>query len=119
MIWERYFFALTEDVLRKSTAVTLSNRTRHLIQSSDITKAERTPMGRLPDINEATLSSEQRRVYDEINRVRGQVRGPFAVWLRNPELAECTLKLQALFASRSKLDGRLVQLIVLVCARLA
>jgi len=36
-------------------------------------------MGRLPDINEATLSSHQRRVYDEIIRVRGQVRGPFAV----------------------------------------
>jgi len=76
-------------------------------------------MGRLPDINEATLSSEQRRVYDEINRVRGQVRGPFAVWLRNPELAECTLKLQALFASRLKLEGRLVQLMILVSARLA
>ena len=51
-------------------------------------------MGRLPDIDEATLSSDQRRIYDEITRVRGQVRGPFAVWLRNPELAEYTLRLQ-------------------------
>jgi len=76
-------------------------------------------MGRLPDISEATLSSDQRRVYDEIIRVRGQVRGPFAVWLRNPELAEYTLRLQDLFASRVKLERRLVQLIILVSARLA
>jgi len=75
-------------------------------------------MGRLPDINEATLSSEQRRVYDEINRVRGQVRGPFAVWLRNPELAEYALKLQDMFASRVKLERRLMQLMILVSARL-
>jgi 4-carboxymuconolactone decarboxylase len=76
-------------------------------------------MGRLPDISEATLSSDQRRVYDEIIRVRGQVRGPFAVWLRNPELAEYTLRLQDLFASRVKLERRLVQLMILVSARLA
>jgi 4-carboxymuconolactone decarboxylase len=76
-------------------------------------------MGRLPDISEATLSSDQRRVHDEITSVRGQVRGPFAVWLRNPELAEYTLRLQDLFASRVKLERRLVQLIILVSARLA
>jgi hypothetical protein len=40
-------------------------------------------MGRLPDLDENRLSAEQRKVYDEIKRVRGQVRGPFAVWLRN------------------------------------
>jgi hypothetical protein len=76
-------------------------------------------MGRLPDIDEATLSSDARRVHDEITRVRGQVRGPFAVWLRNPELAEYTLRLQDLFASRVKLERRLVQLMILVSARLA
>ena len=76
-------------------------------------------MGRLPDISEATLSSDQRRVYDEIIRVRGQVRGPFAVWLRNPELAEYTLRLQDLFASRVKLERRLVQLMIMVSARYA
>jgi hypothetical protein len=76
-------------------------------------------MGRLPDINETTLSPDERRVHDEITRVRGQVRGPFAVWLRNPELAEYTLKLQDLFASRVKLERRLVQLMILVSARLA
>jgi 4-carboxymuconolactone decarboxylase len=76
-------------------------------------------MPRLPDIDEAKLSSAQKHLYDEIKRVRGQVRGPFAVWLRNPELAEYTLKLQDMFASRVSLERRLVQLMILVSARLA
>jgi 4-carboxymuconolactone decarboxylase len=49
--------------------------------------------------------------------VRGQVRGPFAVWLRNAELAEHTLALQDLVASRVQLKRRLVQLMILVSAR--
>jgi 4-carboxymuconolactone decarboxylase len=52
-------------------------------------------------------------------RVRGQVRGPFAIWLRQPELAEYGLKLQDMFASRVKLERRLMQLMILVSARLA
>jgi 4-carboxymuconolactone decarboxylase len=76
-------------------------------------------MARLPEIDEARLTLEQRKIYDEVTRVRGQVRGPFAIWLRNPELAECALKLQDLFASRVQLERRLVQLMILVSARLA
>lgn len=76
-------------------------------------------MGRLPDLNENKLSAEQRKVYDEIKSVRGQVRGPFAVWLRNAELGAGTLKLQEMFAARVKLERRLVQLMILVAARFA
>jgi 4-carboxymuconolactone decarboxylase len=76
-------------------------------------------MGRLAEIDESKLSTEQRRIYDDIKRVRGRVRGPFAIWLRNAELAECALKLQDMFASRTKLEPRLVQLMILVAARLA
>jgi 4-carboxymuconolactone decarboxylase len=76
-------------------------------------------MARLAEIDETSLFGEQRSVYEEILRVRGQVRGPFAVWLRNAELAAYTLKLQDLFASRVKLERRLVQLMILVSARLA
>jgi 4-carboxymuconolactone decarboxylase len=72
-------------------------------------------MPRLPDLDETKLTLEQKRLYDEIKHVRG----PFAVWLRNPELAEYTLKLQDMFASRVSLDRRLVQLMILVSARLA
>jgi 4-carboxymuconolactone decarboxylase len=76
-------------------------------------------MGRLPDIDEAKLSVDQRRIYDEIKRVRGQVRGPFPIWLRNPELGESMLRLQDMFASRVKLERRLVQLMILISARWA
>jgi 4-carboxymuconolactone decarboxylase len=76
-------------------------------------------MGRLPDIDETKLSSDQLGIYDELMRARGHVRGPFAVWLRNPELCENTLKLQEMFASRVKLDRRLLELMILVSARLA
>jgi 4-carboxymuconolactone decarboxylase len=73
----------------------------------------------LPDIDEAKLSSEQRRIYDQIMAAHGHVRGPFGIWLRNAELCENTLKLQEMFASRVKLERRLVQLMILVAARLS
>jgi 4-carboxymuconolactone decarboxylase len=76
-------------------------------------------MPRLPDIDEKQLTPKQRRIYDEVKRVRGHVRGPFAIWLRNPELAESCLKLQDMFASRLRLERRLLQLMILVSARLA
>ena len=76
-------------------------------------------MGRLPDIDPAKLSSEQRIIYDQIMRARGHMRGPFAVWLRNAELCENTLKLQEMFASRVKLERRLLELMILVAARSA
>jgi 4-carboxymuconolactone decarboxylase len=76
-------------------------------------------MGRLPELDENKLSAEQRKIYDEVKSLRGQVRGPFAVWLRNAELGEGTLKLQDMFASRVKLERRLVQMMILVAARFA
>ena len=76
-------------------------------------------MGRLPELDESKLTNDQRKVYDEIKQLRGQVRGPFAVWLRNAELGGATLKLQDMFAARVKLERRLVQLMILVAARFA
>jgi 4-carboxymuconolactone decarboxylase len=76
-------------------------------------------MGRLPEIDKAQLSAEQRVIYDQIMSARGHMRGPFAVWLRNAELCENTLKLQEMFASRVKLERRLLELMILVAARLA
>src|ERR1041384_4409696 len=76
-------------------------------------------MSRLPEIDAAKLSAEQRAIYDRMMRERGHMRGPFAVWLRNAELCENTLKLQEMFASRVKLDRRLRELMILVSARVA
>jgi 4-carboxymuconolactone decarboxylase len=74
-------------------------------------------MSRLPEIDANKLSSEQRTIYDQIMRARGHMRGPFAIWLRNAELCENTLKLQEMFASRVKLERRLLELMILVAAR--
>ena len=76
-------------------------------------------MPRLPEIDSAKLSPEQRAIYDRIMRERGHMRGPFAIWLRNAELCENTLKLQEMFGSRVKLERRLLELMILVAARLA
>jgi 4-carboxymuconolactone decarboxylase len=76
-------------------------------------------MGRLPEIDENNLAPEQRSIYDRMVRERGHMRGPFAVWLRNAELCESTIKLQEMFASRVKLERRLLELMILVAARLA
>jgi 4-carboxymuconolactone decarboxylase len=76
-------------------------------------------MGRLPEIDATKLSPEQRAIYDRMMRERGHMRGPFAVWLRNAELCDNTLKLQEMFAARVKLDRRLLELMILVAARLA
>jgi len=84
---------------------------------SDMTKRKDIIMPRLSELNETTLSPEQKSIYDDIMRVRGRVRGPFAVWLRNAELAEGALKLQDMFASRVKMERRLIQLMILVAAR--
>ena len=73
-------------------------------------------MSRLPDIDEAKLSPEQQQIYQAIMRSRGHMRGPFAVWLRNAELCENTLKLQEMFASRVKLERRLLKMMILVTA---
>ena len=76
-------------------------------------------MGRLPEIDEALLAAEQRAIYEKLKSQRGHVRGPFAVWLRNPELCQHTLDLQEMFASRVKLERRLLELMILVAARSA
>lgn len=74
-------------------------------------------MSRLADIEPNKLSPEQRAIFDRMMRERGHMRGPFAVWLRNAELCENTLKLQEMFASRVKLERRLLELMILVAAR--
>jgi 4-carboxymuconolactone decarboxylase len=76
-------------------------------------------MSRLPEIDAAKLTTEQRAIYDRMMRERGHMRGPFAVWLRNAELCDNTLRLQEMFAARVKLDRRLLELMILVSARLA
>jgi len=76
-------------------------------------------MSRLPAIDQSALDDAQKRMYDEIMRVRGQVRGPFAIWLNSPALGSLALQTQDWFQKKSSMPARLVELAILVMARKA
>lgn len=74
-------------------------------------------MPRLPAIVRENLSPEQQRVHDRVRETRGQVRGPFEIWLNVPELAEQCLDIQHRLNHDARLDQRLMQLMILIMAR--
>lgn len=75
-------------------------------------------MSRLPELQPDALTPDQKRVYDEIAGARRAVRGPFAIWLTVPEIADKALQLQKLFNYESRLERRLMQLMMITTARL-
>ena len=75
-------------------------------------------MSRLPELRPDDLTPDQKRVYDEIAGTRRAVRGPFAIWLTVPEIADKALQLQKLFNYESRLERRLMQLMMITTARL-
>ena len=75
-------------------------------------------MARVPDIPLEQLTDAQRHVYHEIAGARsGGVRGPFALWIRNPELADRANQLGNALRVHGKLEKRLFELMVLLVAR--
>jgi 4-carboxymuconolactone decarboxylase len=74
-------------------------------------------MARVPDLGPEELDDEQRRVAAQIAGTRGgTVRGPFALWLRLPHLAEHADGFGRSLRGGS-LERRLYELITLVVAR--
>ncbi|WP_225027577.1 carboxymuconolactone decarboxylase family protein [Xinfangfangia pollutisoli] len=72
---------------------------------------------RLGPPDPATMTAEQRRVQDIITRgPRGQVRGPLAIWLHRPELAQAAQALGAYCRYGSSLEPRLSELAILTMA---
>ena len=72
-------------------------------------------MPRLPDIDPATLTPEQKRIHDEIvSGPRGKVEGPLRVWLTSPGLADRAQALGAFCRYGTSLDQRLSELAILV-----
>jgi 4-carboxymuconolactone decarboxylase len=64
------------------------------------------------------LTPEQRTLHDAIAKVRdGAVRGPFAIWLRIPAVADGANQLGNALRLAGALDRRLFELAVLVVAR--
>ena len=76
-------------------------------------------MSRIVAPNTADLSERQREVYEAIRSgPRGEVRGPLAVWLRRPELADRAEALGRYCRYDTLLPPRLSELAILTIARI-
>lgn len=75
-------------------------------------------MSRLPALDPARYTPEQKRLGDDIARARsGTVRGPFGVWLRVPRIADAANRLGNALRAEGRLEKRLFELMVLVVVR--
>ncbi len=76
-------------------------------------------MARIEDVKRENLNARQQKLYDDIirSRPRGNLSGPFSVWIHTPEIAEPADGLANCFRVNPKLDKRLVELIVLLMCR--
>jgi 4-carboxymuconolactone decarboxylase len=73
-------------------------------------------MSRMPPLDVETLTPEQKRVSSEIAGKRGNVRGPFPIWLRNPRLAEHANQFGAALRD-SSIGRRIFELAVITVCR--
>ena len=72
-------------------------------------------MSRIPDLDLATLDSDQKRIHDAIaSGPRGKVEGPLRVWLTSAELADKAQALGAFCRYGTSLPQRLSELAILV-----
>ncbi|MDP6566493.1 MAG: carboxymuconolactone decarboxylase family protein [Alphaproteobacteria bacterium] len=75
-------------------------------------------MPRISTLTPEQMSSEQRRVHDDIMAgPRGRLGGPFQAWLRSPALADRAQKLGEHLRFKSALPPRLSELAILLTAR--
>jgi 4-carboxymuconolactone decarboxylase len=74
-------------------------------------------MSRVPPLEAEALTPEQKRVHDRIAGDRKTVRGPFAIWLRNPELAEHANAFGMVLRDRSTIGRRIFELAVVTVCR--
>ena len=76
-------------------------------------------MARIDPIPLEKMSPDQRRINDEIaaSRGGGPAKGPFALWLRTPELADLANAFGSYLRHHTSVPQRLVELAVLIVAR--
>lgn len=76
-------------------------------------------MARIEPIPLDLMTEEQRRANDEIASIRGcgAAKGPFALWLRTPELADKANAFGSCLRQNSSVPQNLVELAVLIVAR--
>ena len=76
-------------------------------------------MTRIKDLSPTTMTAEQRAVHDAIaSGPRGQVRGPLAVWLHRPKLADRAQALGQYCRYETSLEPRLSELAILMLGRI-
>lgn len=75
-------------------------------------------MSRIPDLAPEAMNEDQRRIAAKIAATRGGVvRGPFAIWLRHPKLAEQAEAFGSHLRLGTAVPRRLSELAILVTAR--
>jgi 4-carboxymuconolactone decarboxylase len=76
-------------------------------------------MARIEDVKRENLDARQQQLYDGImrSRPRGNLSGPFSVWIHTPDIAEPADGLANCFRVSPKLEKRLIELIVLLMCR--
>ena len=72
---------------------------------------------RLPILEYSELNERQRELHARIAGKRGQVRGPFNIWLHSPELCDKVEALGAYVRFETALPERIRELAILVTAR--
>ena len=76
-------------------------------------------MARLQTIENKDMTERQKQIHDEIvSGPRGQVRGPLAIWLYRPELADRAQSLGQYCRYDTSLEPRLSELAILTTARI-
>jgi 4-carboxymuconolactone decarboxylase len=75
-------------------------------------------MSRVPVPKPEEMSEEQKRLAELIAGPRGgRVGGPFGVWINVPDIAEPVVALSERLRQHSKMDQRLLELMVLILTR--
>lgn len=75
-------------------------------------------MVRVPALTQAEMTDEQKRVDQEIGSTRsGRANGPFAIWLRDPALADLANRFGTYLRDRTSLAKPLQEIAILVTAR--
>ena len=73
---------------------------------------------RIPDLKENEMTDRQQQLFQEIAGPRGGVvRGPFAIWLRHPDLAEKANEFGSHLRMNTSVPRQLSELAILVTAR--
>jgi len=75
-------------------------------------------VARLDPLPMDELTPEQKALHEVLGSTRkGRVSGPFAIWLRNPPVADAANKLTLALRESGKVEKRLYELIVLIVTR--